>query len=71
MSYWSTYWNIGCDFNFAQNKATRLPAISRQQVQKLTHPPLSTPALISIPLFSLIYPHKTLNHIPYPPPPTL
>ena len=38
-----------------QNKTTRSPEISRQQVQKLTPPPLSTPALIFISLFSLIY----------------
>ena len=47
---------------------------NQEQVQKLTPPPLSTPTLISISLFSLIYTYKTWNEIfkfltKTPPPP--
>ena len=37
-----------------KNKSIRLPEISRQPVQKLTTPPIATPALI------YIYPHLAL-----------
>ena len=37
----------------SNNKATRSPEISRQQVEKPTPPPISTRGLVSISLFSL------------------
>ena len=44
-----------------ENKVTRSPEISRQQVQQLTPPPLSTPALLST---TCIYPYLALFGTP-------